>query len=75
VAKLPRPTGKELIRLLEQHGYQVVRVRGSHHFLEAGAQRTCIPVHGHGVLKIGTLRSILRDIGWSPAEFEQRFRH
>jgi hypothetical protein len=27
------------------------------------------------VLKIGTLRSILRDIGWSPAEFEQRFRH
>jgi hypothetical protein len=30
-------------------------------------------VHGNHSLKIGTLRSILRDINLAPAEFEQRY--
>ena len=33
--------------------------------------RTTVPVHGNRTLKIGTLRSILRDINLSPTEFEQ----
>ncbi len=62
MAKLPRPSGREMVTFLEQRGFQVVRVRGSHHFLESGQHRTCVPVHGSRILKIGTLRSILRDI-------------
>jgi predicted RNA binding protein YcfA (HicA-like mRNA interferase family) len=73
VAKLPRPSGKEMVRFLEQQGFTLLRIRGSHHFLERGDQRTSIPVHGNRNLKIGTLQSILRDIGMSPTEFQQRW--
>jgi predicted RNA binding protein YcfA (HicA-like mRNA interferase family) len=71
MAKLPRPTGKEMVRFLEKQGFTVVRVRSSHHFMECADQRTSVPVHGNKDLKIGTLRGILRDIGMSPTEFEQ----
>lgn len=74
MAKLPRPTGKEMVRFLQRQGFSIVRIQGSHHFLERGAARTNVPVHGHRVLKIGTLRSILRDIGMTPTEFEQLWR-
>jgi predicted RNA binding protein YcfA (HicA-like mRNA interferase family) len=37
--------------------------------MERGSQHTSIPVHGNRSLKIGTLRSILRDIDMGPDEF------
>lgn len=70
MANLPRPSGKEMVRFLERQGFSVIRVRGSHHFMERGDARTTVPVHGNQTLKIGTLRGILRDIGMSPTEFE-----
>lgn len=60
-----------MIRFLERQGFVLVRVRGSHHFLDRDGIHTTVPVHGNASLKIGTLRSILRDIDLSPAEFEQ----
>jgi len=60
-----------MVRFLERRGFSIRGVRGSHHFLERGADRTCVPVHGSRSLKIGTLRSILRDIGMSPTEFQR----
>lgn len=71
MSKLPRPTGTEMVRFLERQGFVVLRVRGSHHFLERGGERTSVPVHGSQTLRIGTLRSILRDVNLSPAEFER----
>lgn len=71
MANLPRPSGKKMVRFLEQQGFSVVRVRGSHHFLERAGQRTSVPVHGNQTLKIGTLRGILRDIGLTASGFEQ----
>jgi predicted RNA binding protein YcfA (HicA-like mRNA interferase family) len=71
MAKLPRPTGKEMVRFLEKQGFTVVRVRSSDHFMQRDDQRTSVPVHANRNLRIGTLRSILRDIGLSPTEFEQ----
>jgi predicted RNA binding protein YcfA (HicA-like mRNA interferase family) len=68
--KLPRPTGAEMVRFLESQGFRVVRIRGSHHVLARGELRTVIPVHGAEVLRIGTLRGVLRDTRISPAEFE-----
>lgn len=72
--KLPRVTGREMVAFLERDGFQVLRVRGSHHFLSKEELRTSVPVHGNRPLKIGTLRSILRDIQFSPTEFAQRWR-
>ena len=71
MAKLPRPSGKDMLRFLQKQGFTVVRVHSSHHIVERGAHRTSVTVHGSRPLKFGTLRSILRDIDMSPSEFEQ----
>jgi predicted RNA binding protein YcfA (HicA-like mRNA interferase family) len=69
MAKLPRPAGSDMVRFRVRNGFQLVRVRGSHHFMQKGKQRTSVPVHGSRILKIGTLRSILRDVGMSATDF------
>jgi predicted RNA binding protein YcfA (HicA-like mRNA interferase family) len=58
-----------MVRFLQEQGFSIVRIRGSHHFMEHGEHRTSVPVHANRPLKIGTLRSILRDIDLSPDEF------
>jgi predicted RNA binding protein YcfA (HicA-like mRNA interferase family) len=42
--------------------------------MDNGDKRTTVPVHGNQSLKIGTRRSILRDVDLSPAEFERRWQ-
>lgn len=69
MAKLRRVSGKEMADFLRRQGFTVIRVRGSHHYLERGDQRTSVPVHANRSLKVGTLRSILRDVGLAPTEF------
>ena len=73
MARLPRPSGKEMVRFLTRRGFNLIRISGSHHFLDAGTHRTSVPVHADRPLKIGTLRSILRDIELSPADFEREW--
>ena len=73
MARLPRPSGRQMVRFSESQGFTVVRVRRSHHVLARDTRRTSVPVHGNSTLKIGTLRGILRDIAMSPDEFERLF--
>jgi len=58
-------TGKELIRLLEKHGWEIVRIEGSHHMLtKPGCEAVIsVPVHGSNDLKIGLTRHILKLAG------------
>jgi predicted RNA binding protein YcfA (HicA-like mRNA interferase family) len=64
-----------MVRFLERQVLRVIRIVGSHHFMDDGiARRTTVPVHGNHNLRIGTLRSILRDINMSATEFEQLWR-
>ena len=59
---VPRPTGKELVRVLHKAGFQVIRIRGSHHFLRhADGRSTVVPVHAGEVIGPGLLYKILRD--------------
>lgn len=74
MAKLPRLTGQEMVRFLQRDGFQLLRVRGSHHFLAKGELRTSVPVHGNRDLKIGTLRGIIRDVQLSAGEFIARYK-
>ena len=67
--KLPRFTGKEMVKFLARRGFMVVRVRGSHHVMQNGKLRTVVPVHGNSQLRIGTLRGILRDVEMHPDDF------
>ena len=60
--KLPRLRGKELIRRFTKLGFEVIRVRGSHHFLQhPDGRRTVVPVHAGEVIGPGLLSKILQD--------------
>lgn len=60
--KLPRLRGKELIRKLGRHGFAVIRIRGSHHFLQhQDGRRTVVPVHSGELIGPGLLTKILKD--------------
>ena len=67
--KLPAVTPKQLIRALEKSGWQVDRIRGSHHVLVHPEQRRAlvVPVHNRD-LQAGTLAAILRNAGISRDE-------
>ena len=62
MSKLPRITGKKFIKVLSNFGFQVLRSKGSHHFLQHQDGRcTVIPVHGSEIIGSGLLSKILRD--------------
>lgn len=62
--KLRRLDGKQLVVILERFGFQVVRIRGSHHnmrrVIDGQSQNLNIPMHGKKPLSTGTLRGIYR---------------
>lgn len=74
MGKLPRPTGKQMVRFLTKQGFVCVRITGSHHHMEKGHLRCPVPVHGNADLKIGTCHNILRMIDMKPEEFERLWR-
>ena len=55
-------SGREFARLLEKHGWQLARVKGSHHvYTKSGhAARISIPIHRNRSLKIGLLRHLMK---------------
>ena len=62
MTRLPRPTGAELIRALGKAGFEVVRIRGSHHFLRhADGRTTVVPVHAGETVGPGLMSKVLRD--------------
>jgi predicted RNA binding protein YcfA (HicA-like mRNA interferase family) len=61
MSQYPAVTGKELISALKKIGFDVVRIRGSHHFLRHEDGRvTVVPVHSGETLGPGLLLKILR---------------
>jgi predicted RNA binding protein YcfA (HicA-like mRNA interferase family) len=59
---LPLISGKELIKLLERNGFEIMRIKGSHHRLKHEDGRlTTVPVHKNEPLAKGLLRKIIRD--------------
>jgi len=70
MTRLPRLKGKEIVRILERLGFEVVRTRGSHVFVKHSDGRvTTVPVHSGETIGPGLLRSILRDIEMSLDQF------
>jgi predicted RNA binding protein YcfA (HicA-like mRNA interferase family) len=58
-------SGKDFIRLLQQRGWQLARINGSHHiFTKPGRrERIVIPVHGNQPLKPGLLKHQMKIAG------------
>lgn len=64
VARLPRVTAREIIRILLEHGFREVRSSGSHRiFRNAQGRRTTVPFHAGKVLHPKLLKSILKEAG------------
>ncbi|HHY95159.1 MAG TPA: addiction module toxin, HicA family [Firmicutes bacterium] len=58
MTRLPRVSGKDVVRALQRGGFRLVHIRGSHHYLEppGGGVLVTVPVHGSRVLKPKTTR-------------------
>ena len=70
MSRLPRLSGHEVVKSLQQTGYEFDRQRGSHIILRqvtAPYRRIVIPDHKE-VAK-GTLRAIIRETGLTVEEF------
>lgn len=65
-------SGREVCKILERHGFNEVRQRGSHVVMQKRTPEgtVTVPVPNHPELKTGTLLSIVRQSGVPRAEFE-----
>jgi len=69
VSRLPRPTGAEVVRALGKAAFEVVRIKGSHHFLQhPDGRATVVPVHSGESIGPGLMSKILRDTELSRGE-------
>jgi predicted RNA binding protein YcfA (HicA-like mRNA interferase family) len=55
-------SGREFARIVERHGWQLLRVSGSHHIYgkTGSTVRLSIPIHGNKALKLGLLRHLMK---------------
>ena len=63
-------SGKDLARLVESHGWQLLRIHGSHHIYGKSGNivRLSIPIHGNTPLKVGLLKHLLKMAGLEEAD-------
>ena len=67
---IPILTAVKLLRILKKAGFLVLRIKGSHYFLEHPITRrvTSIPMHS-GNMKRGLMMDILKQAGISVKDF------
>lgn len=72
--KLPRLTGKQLIRVLKKFGFEISRIKGSHNILKhSDGRMTVVPVHSNEIIGPGLLTKILQDCEISKDDFLKFF--
>lgn len=70
--RLPRLRGREVMKALRRAGFGVLRIRGSHHFMQhPDGRRTVVPVHAGETIGPGLLSKILKDAEMEAEEFER----
>ena len=72
MGKLRVLSGQDVCAMLERHGFARARQRGSHVVMQrvTADGTTTVPVPDHKELRVGTLRSIIRQSGLPRSEFE-----
>ena len=72
MSRLPRLRGREVVAALRRAGFVILRVKGSHHFLQhPDGRRTVVPVHSGETIGPGLLNKILRDIELTAEQFAE----
>ena len=70
MSSLPSITGGKFIKVLRKAGFEVIRIKGSHHYLRhSDGRATVIPVHAKENIGIGLFHKILRDCELTTDEF------
>lgn len=70
MTSFPSVTGKDVVSALMRTGFEVLRVKGSHHFLRhPDGRSTVVPVHSGEDLGPGLFAKILRDCDMTRDEF------
>jgi predicted RNA binding protein YcfA (HicA-like mRNA interferase family) len=68
----PSLTGKKLLSILKKSGFDVLRIKGSHHFVRhADGRSSVVPVHAGETLGPGLLAKILRDCDLSREQLQK----
>lgn len=67
----PPVSGKELLTIVKKLGFEVIRKKGSHHFVQKEKTTTIIPIHNNRALGEGLVLKILKDIDLSKKEFQK----
>ena len=71
--KSPKLTGRQVMRILSAHGFNVTRIRGSHHILKhQDGRSTVVPVHRGETMGPGLFSKILKDTDLSSDDFLRR---
>ena len=72
MTRLPRTSGRRILRALERAGFELTRVKGSHHVVRhPDGRMTVVPVHQGEDIGPGLLRKILNDCELTPDEFRE----
>ncbi len=72
MGKLRVMSGREICGILTKHGFVLIRQQGSHMVMQKKISESTItvPVPDHKEIKIGTLKSIIRQSRIPSEEFE-----
>ncbi len=72
MSNFPAVTGQRLIKALRKLGFEVIRRKGSHHFLQhVDGRCTLVPVHAGETIGRGLLSQIIRDCEISAEELKK----
>ena len=62
MTKLPRPTGRNLLTALRKLGFEIIRTKGSHHYVRhEDGRATVVSVHAGETVGPGLMTKILKD--------------
>ncbi len=74
MSNLPSFDGRQLIKMLKKFGFEVLRIKGSHHFLKhSDGRATVVSVHGKENIGVGLFHKILKDCEITVEEFLEKF--
>jgi predicted RNA binding protein YcfA (HicA-like mRNA interferase family) len=72
MTSFPSVAGKDLLLALKKAGFSLVRVKGSHHFVQhTDGRATVVPVHAGETIGPGLISKILRDCELSREQLQK----
>lgn len=71
MTQFPSVTGKKLVAALKRAGFEVIRIKGSHHYLRhQDGRATVVPVHAGETVGRGLFAKILHDVELDTKAFQ-----